>query len=227
MGSRLTRYTAKIFGSTATLGQLGVFGSLADASPTTATTPAQVMSLSNWLAGWYSAVLGLNAPALQDMNGAFFALSYLLAYVMEVGISDWDSGTTYFTNDFVQANGIIYVSVADNNTSALTVSGKWKILGGKSYTMTGAATANAYDNVVLLDATSGAFNASLPPSANADGAKITFKRINTNANVPTLVANGSDVIVDRDSGDSTYPVADIGDSVTIVCSAANAAWYVI
>lgn len=121
--SKLTRVTAKVFGSSAGADQLGVFGSLAAGSPQFSTDPAAIQNLSNWLTGWFGAVIGGNSPAIEDLNAMSFVYGYQLAYVMQEGIPEYDAGTVYYTNSFCQSGGLIYQSLTDNNSGHTPSSG--------------------------------------------------------------------------------------------------------
>lgn len=117
--SRLTRYTQKLFGNSASSNQIAEFGSLANGSPSrysgTTITPSIIQALSTYSQGWFSAVLGQSSPAIEDMNALCYLFAYQLSYLMQAGVAEWDSGTTYFTNDMVNYLGTIYVSKIDSN----------------------------------------------------------------------------------------------------------------
>lgn len=127
--SKLSRVYQKLFGTVdATNNNVGVFGSLAAGSPTKTSNPSTMQSLSNWDGGWYSAVIGSNSPAIEDMNAIHYVFAYQLAYLMQSGIPEWDSSTTYYTGSFVQSAGVIYVSLVNNNTNnLLTDASKWAL----------------------------------------------------------------------------------------------------
>jgi phage-related tail fiber protein len=132
---RLTRYVQKLFGSTAGATQLGKFGSLAAGSPEFATTPAEVQELSNYLGGWYNAIVGSNSPAIQDRNGLDYLFSYQLAYLMQQGVAEWQTDTEYFQGQICSdGNGQLYASITDDNQgNALTDTSNWARMGGNSY----------------------------------------------------------------------------------------------
>jgi hypothetical protein len=117
----LSRFTQKIFASTAAANNLAQFGSFAAGAPAeydgTTITPALVQALSNYLTGWFGAIVGNNSPLIQDMNALCYLFAYQLTYLLQKGIPDWDSGTTYYTGDIVKSGSIIYVSIADSNTN--------------------------------------------------------------------------------------------------------------
>jgi hypothetical protein len=128
--SRLTRYTQKIFGSNASANQMAQYGSLAASAPMlysgSTITPTIVQSLGEYLDGWFSAVIAQNSPAIEDMNALFYLFAYQLTYLMQVGIPEWDSGTTYYTGDIVQSSGVIYASLTNSNlNNAITDGTNW------------------------------------------------------------------------------------------------------
>jgi alpha-tubulin suppressor-like RCC1 family protein len=129
--AKLSRITQKIFGSGAGANQVGQFGSYAAGSPVISSDPSVIQSLSNWLTGWFGAVVGGNSPAIEDMNGLHFVLTYQLAYLMQAGIPEYDTGTTYYTGSLCMSGGNIYRSLADNNTgNALSNSNFWVLASG-------------------------------------------------------------------------------------------------
>lgn len=128
--ARVTRYTQSIFGSTAGADEIAQYGSFAAGAPQTYSgstiTPAIVQSLGNYLSGWVSAVEGAYSPALQDMNALCYLFAYQLTYLLQAGIAEWDSGTTYYTGDIVQSSGTWYVSLTNTNlNNAVTDSTNW------------------------------------------------------------------------------------------------------
>lgn len=124
---RLSRIYQKLFGDTANAGEIGKFGSLAIGSPATTLDPAQMQSLAPWSGGWLSAVVGGNSPAIEDMNATHYVAFYQLAYLMQQGIAEWDSQTTYYIGSMAQDGlGNVYVSIQNNNTNhALTDTAWW------------------------------------------------------------------------------------------------------
>lgn len=126
--SKIARKTAILFGGSAGANQIAQFGSLAAASPSFSTDPAVIQSLSNWTVGWFSGVETGNSPAIEDMNAFCYVDSYQLAYIMQAGIAEWDSGTTYYIGSLCTgvSTGIIYVSLVNNNLNNLVSdAGSW------------------------------------------------------------------------------------------------------
>lgn len=108
--SKITRITQKLFGSTAGSDQIAQFGSLAAGSPQFTNNPATIQALSNYLEGWFAAVVDVNAPTIEDMNALFFLYSYQLGYILQQGIPEYDASTTYYQYSIVQNAGVLYQS---------------------------------------------------------------------------------------------------------------------
>ncbi len=125
----ISRVTQKLFGSTAGINQVAQFGSKAAGAPLFTTDPATIQALSEFTAGWFDAVLGVNNPMIEDMNALWLLAFRQIAYILERGIPAWDSGTTYFTGDIVSSGttGDTYVSLIDTNLNqAVTDATKWQ-----------------------------------------------------------------------------------------------------
>lgn len=123
--ANLAKVAQKIFGSSPGVDQVSVFGSLAAGSETFSTDPTAIQSLSNWLTGFYAAVIGGNAPTIQDMNGFNFVVTRQLAYLMQKGVAEWDAVTQYYTGSMVNVAGVLYVSLQDNNIDNATTDPAW------------------------------------------------------------------------------------------------------
>ena len=120
--AKLTRVTAKVFGETAsttnTPKEIGQFGSAKAGTYNATGDIATIQSLSAWSNGWIDAVTPTQQfPPLPEMTGVHKVLSQQIAYTLQQGIPEWDSGTTYYTNGFCSKAGKIYISLADNNTN--------------------------------------------------------------------------------------------------------------
>jgi hypothetical protein len=125
--AKITRVTQKQFATGAGIDEITVFGSLAAGSLAYSVNPATIQSLSEWVDGWFSAVLDENSPAIEDMNAMFFVICYQLAYLMQAGIPEWDAGTTYYIGSLVNSGGVVYTSIADNNLNhAVTNASFWR-----------------------------------------------------------------------------------------------------
>lgn len=199
--AKIDRKTQKVFASSAPSTEIGKFGSLAAGSPTTSTDPDVIQALSNYLGGWFDAVVGSNSPAIEDMNGLCYLFAYQLAYIFQAGIAEWDSGTTYYIGSLANSAGKIYVSLVDDNlNNAVTDTTKWRSsdyaattvdpAGASPYTL----AAGDINKIFLVQSANGAMTFNLP--APALNYKITIKdRDGAFAlNNCTLVRNGSETI---------------------------------
>ncbi|CAM5998847.1 unnamed protein product [Sphagnum balticum] len=68
-----------------------------------------------WPRGWFGSVANTNRQFIQDQNAIDFVFGYMIAYILQQGIPEWDGGTNYFTNGICQIAGQIFISLQDNN----------------------------------------------------------------------------------------------------------------
>ncbi len=186
--AKILRKAAKVFASGAGVNQIAQFGSLAAGSPAFTTDPDVIQALSNYLTGWFGAVIGANSPAEEDMNAILYLLSYQVAYLLQTGIGEWNSTTTYYIGSFVSSGSKIYVSLTDTNLNhAVTDATNWKPVGGALYDP-GVQT-SAYSlgwindqGVVRLDSTGGVFNLQLPNPTTTPGLLVKLKDVGGGCN---------------------------------------------
>ncbi len=173
--AKLTRATQRVFGSSAGADQIAQFGSLAAVAPTFTTNPETIQALSNYLTGWFGAVIGANSPAIEDMNALCFLFAYQLAYLMQAGTAEWDDGTTYYIGSIANdGNGNLYVSIANDNTNnALTDTTKWQAQSGAVFSINPATTptlalSTFYNRAfVNVNSANGACTVTLPAASGA------------------------------------------------------------
>lgn len=107
--ARIARKTLKQFGVTGPASSFGQFGSKRAGLPQTSQNPTVLQQLGAWLTGWQDAVVASNKAAyLEDMNGWCFVHSYMVAYLLQQGIPEWDTDTVYYNSpnpSIVQYNG--------------------------------------------------------------------------------------------------------------------------
>lgn len=219
--SKITRVTQKIFGSSAGFQQVAQFGSLAASAPTFSTDPAVIQSLSNYLGGWFSAVLGGNSPAIEDMNALCYLYAYQLAYLMQEGVPEWDSGTTYYKGSIVSSGGqipILFSSQTDSNlNNAVTVQSAWLPILSK--VVLSGSSAHAMLNIESLYInTSGSNNITLPDATLTRGLTYTVKNVSGTATVITLSAQTID-------GNANYVLSEAYAFISITSDGAN--WNVV
>ena len=128
--ARLTRKINKLFCENAQQADVGQFGSLNAGTKIQTTDVDTIQALSAWGGGWKAATLGDNCyPTRQERNGLDYVQYYLLNYLYQEGIPEWDNNTTYYTGSLVKLiNGVnvqIYQSLVDNNTAALSDTNSW------------------------------------------------------------------------------------------------------
>lgn len=132
--TNLTRLTGKTFGETATATgddpEIGQFGSAKAGTYVGTTDVATIQSLPAWSNGFIDAVTPTTQfPPLPEVTGALKVLSYQENYLLQKGVAEWDSGTTYYTGDFCKGigNGRLFYSKIDNNlNNALTDTNSWE-----------------------------------------------------------------------------------------------------
>lgn len=134
--ARLTRELLKVFGLSGADTNFAKFGSQVAGAPVKTKVIATIQSLSAWLDGLQSAVVNANMAAyLEDLNAVLHVLAYQIAYVLQDGLPDWNTDTTYYIGSIVKKTGTtqIYSSVADDNAgNALpnqVTDSNWKFLG--------------------------------------------------------------------------------------------------
>lgn len=144
--ARLTRTTAKLFGETASPTgtnnnpEIGQFGSALAGTYVGTTNITTIQNLPAWSQGFIGAVTPNNQyPPLPEMTGFGKVLSYQNCYLLQQGLPEWDSGTTYYTNNFCSLNGKVYISNTNNNTNNNPTNDRvnWRVFenGGRSHNL--------------------------------------------------------------------------------------------
>jgi microcystin-dependent protein len=127
VGIKITRKLQKIFASLSNPNEIGKFGSFAAGLPAYSTDPDQIQT-ANFLGGWFSAIVGANSPAIEDLNALQYLYARQLAYLFQNGIAEWQAGTEYFIGSTVMDSKNIYTSIVDNNIGNLVTDiTKWQI----------------------------------------------------------------------------------------------------
>lgn len=114
---KLARKYQKIFGLGS--GRIGQFGSQEINTPTYSTDVEEIQELSAYEGGWDDATIsGEKAPTLPEFNGLQYCTDYQIAYLMQEGIPEYNSDTTYYIGSLVKlANSSkIYRSLTDDNS---------------------------------------------------------------------------------------------------------------
>lgn len=129
---RITRKQQKVFAVDAT--NNGVFGSLQANDPAYSQDPDAIQGRTAYSNGWNDATYSSEKlPPLEEFQALQYLFSRQLAYLMQEGIAEWDTNTTYYKGALVksiQSDGsfILYASLIDNNQGNLvTDTTKWVI----------------------------------------------------------------------------------------------------
>ena len=144
---KLTRKTGKLFGENANPSselaqgpEIGQFGSALAATYIGTADIDTIQALPAWGQGFIGAVTPTNQyPPLPEMTGFGKVLSYQTNYILQQGLAEWDSGTTYYANSFCQLDGIVYISNTNQNLNNNPVNDRinWRIFenGGRSHNL--------------------------------------------------------------------------------------------
>ena len=137
--TKYTRITGKVFGSSATATgndpEIGQFGSALAGTYNGTTDVATIQNLPAWQNGFIGAVTPTTQFApLPEMTGFGKVLSHQICYLLQQGVAEYDSGTTYYIGNWVSYNSSLYVAKVDNFSNQLpTNTTYWnKFTGGSS-----------------------------------------------------------------------------------------------
>ena len=73
---------------------------------------------ANFSVGWLEEDNAGNVtPYAEDMNGVFYAFTRNLAYLYQKGIPEWSNSETYYENAMCMYGGVLYQSIANDNTN--------------------------------------------------------------------------------------------------------------
>lgn len=212
--AKLARVTQKIFAINAPSNQVTEFGTIKAGSPVYTKSPADIMN-SDFEDGWSDAVEDDYAPYRQDRNAIDLAVSTQLAYIFQEGCPEYDSGTTYYATSVVKyldgTNLKFYWSVADNNTSALSDTTKWKLF------MTISNTGEITLTGIVPDRTAGD---SSSYAANTRFVTTAITNLSNSAILKTGNQTKSGILTFNDS--PTVPTLTTSDNST---KAINSAWF--
>ena len=132
--AKISRKTQKQFGGGLT-GSIAQFGSLKAGAPAFSTDVNVIQALAAWGAGLNAALTNGAPPALEDFNALCYSPTYQLKYLLQNGVPEYSSGTTYYIGSFTQdVAGDIYISVSDANLNNTPSSNPtyWMIYGSSN-----------------------------------------------------------------------------------------------
>lgn len=137
--TKYTRLTGKVFGSSATATgddpEIGQFGSALAGTYNGTTDISIIQSLPAWQKGFIGCVTpNTQFPPLPEMTGFGKVLSHQICYLLQQGVPEYDSGTTYYTGNWCSYNNSLYTAKVDGFSNiAPTDTTKWdKFTGGFS-----------------------------------------------------------------------------------------------
>ncbi len=122
--TKYTRLTGKVFGSSATATgddpEIGQFGSALAGTYNGTTDIATIQKLPAWQKGFIGCVTPTTQfPPLPEMTGFGKVLSHQICYLLQQGVPEYDSGTTYYIGNWCAYNGKLYISKTDENLNNL------------------------------------------------------------------------------------------------------------
>ena len=133
--NNLQRKNQKIFGINASNNQITAFGSKATTGNPVYTNDIEEIQTTAYENGWYGATVQGNAPTITDTNAINYETSYQVAYLMQKGIAEWDSKTTYYKGDICLLKDeqkipyVIYSQIDSNkNYNPASNPDKWRAL---------------------------------------------------------------------------------------------------
>lgn len=129
---KITRKQQKVFAVNAS--NNGVFGSLQANDPVYSQDPDAIQGRTAYSNGWNDATYSSEKlPPLEEFQALQYLFSRQIAYLMQEGVSEWNSATTYYKGALVKAvqqdgSFILYASLIDDNTgNQVTDTTKWVI----------------------------------------------------------------------------------------------------
>ena len=155
--SLLSRITAKVYGSglaPSSDHSMTTFGTAKAATPTYSNDPAAIQT-AQWLLGLAATLASGQAPYMQDVNGVWFVLSYLISYLYQAGIAEWDAGTNYALGSFCRgpSTGNLFVSQQTNNLNHAVTDTNWWLPYEQTITAPGIAKAWVVFNGISISST--------------------------------------------------------------------------
>lgn len=108
--TELERKQLQVFCGGAGEQQTSVFGTMKNPDPDYSKDP-ETLQGTNWPQGWQNAIAADDAPFMEDMNSLFYVLSYMVKYLYQHGIPEWNNKETYTASkSVVLRNGKFYLA---------------------------------------------------------------------------------------------------------------------
>lgn len=203
--AKITRKHQKIFaGGVPVTNVVAEFGSLAQGAAGYTGDPDGIQT-TEYEGGWGEAVINNFAPCIQDFNALFYLITYQLAYLLQAGIAEWNSLTSYYIGSLVHdGSGGIYMSLTNDNVGhAVSTAGEWTPIFSRKIQNTNAGSGNiTADNTdwfiiwnSLIQDIGNQYVILPTPSASNSGREILVKFTGSDANgTPTVRANDNSTI---------------------------------
>lgn len=123
--AKIVRYNGNLvpFASSSIGTERTVFGQVTQANDITSQFTAE------FLRGW-GIVGASDQPTLQDFNAVSYTHGQILSYLHQVGIPEYNGSQEYHLNSMCNLSGVVYVSLANNNTGNTPDSSpsQWRVL---------------------------------------------------------------------------------------------------
>lgn len=223
--AKLTRQTLLQFGSTANpASEIGQFGSYA--APIYTNVISTMQAGTAWPRGWVAETIATNRPFLEDQNTVDYIFGYMLCYILQSGIAEYDAGTTYFIGSVCQVAGVPYVSLTDNNigNTPSASSTNWSVNfaqnQGANVASTGTMTLGNDGNSFQITGTTSITSITIKPKGTV--VRLIFQGALTLTNGSNLILNGNFVTAANSTiellsdGTNWYEVARTPQSFTQV-----------
>lgn len=239
---KIQRKLFKPFATNAAIDEISQIGSLRAGAPTFSKDPDVIQALANNTDGWFAIAMGENSPAMEDMNAIQFLFAYMISYILESGVPEWNAGTTYYADSMIRdSNGNILSSFINNNISNSPNSkSHWHYYGNKVRKITDDNTEPFWtilpsDNIVLIESTvlNQDVYIELPLSTDVPmGKEITVKNVSTLLGTRVFLS-GNGVGIDGSTNVQFSPIeadSSMWESITVFLgphsSPEGAMWYV-
>lgn len=179
-------------------GNIAVVGSLAAGAPAFSGDPATIQSLPAWAQGLLGTLIntggGKASPALEDFAGIFYVITYMLAYIKQAGLCEWDTTVAYYNGSWANVAGVPYISQTDNNVgnNPATDTVNWFLAAKALGTTTGAAKAwVVFDGTTNPPTIKSSFNVGAVSKTAAGCYVISFTNALANAEYAPLGSAGT------------------------------------
>lgn len=151
--AKIARKNLKIFAADAGSSEVGVIGGLRANTLTYSKDPDVLQQLPNYSQGYYSTTIDNNSPAMEEENALNFLFSYMVAYLYQNGIPEWNAETEYYKGSLVKdSNGTLLSSKTDANINkTLLTNADWTVYGTRAKYISADYTILPDDEYIFAD----------------------------------------------------------------------------